>query len=267
MARVSSDAKGGPLRDGAPLSHRIADEIRTQIDDGTLAPGAQLPTEVDLMQLHSVSRNTVRGALRRLIDEGLVVAGQGRGTFVRESHEPIVWDWTTLESRNAHHHEVAGLDQWSAAVTATGRQPRQEITVSIVEPPPPVARRLGIKPKSGTAVVLRRRVRFVDHVPYQLADSYFPVGLVTGTPLMEPRDVSAPGGILASVGLIQARYHDEITVRMPTRGEIERLSLPAATPVAEHMRTGYDADDQPLRVMITILPGDRHVLAYDVPAE
>lgn len=100
-----------------------------------------------------------------------------------------------------------------------------------------------------------------------LADSYFPKELVRGTPLMLPEDVSAPGGVLASGGLIQARHRDEITVRMPTRAEIEKLSLPAAAPVAVHMRTGYDQNDRPLRVMITILPGDRHVIRYDVPAE
>jgi GntR family transcriptional regulator len=42
---------------------------------------------------------------------------------------------------------------------------------------------------------------------------------------------------------------------------------PSATPVAVHMRTGYDENDRPLRVMITILPGDRHVIRYDVSAE
>lgn len=36
---------------------------------------------------------------------------------------------------------------------------------------------------------------------------------------MEPRDVAAPGGVLASVGLIRTKYRDEIAVRMATRHE------------------------------------------------
>jgi GntR family transcriptional regulator len=256
------------VKDGVPLYHRLADTIRAQITDGELSPGSQLPGELELVKRHGVSRITIRLALKRLIDEGLLVAGQGRGTFVRERHEPITWNWSVLESRGNHQNTPPdrGLDQWATAVELAGRQSRQEVTVSIVTPPPPVAVRLRMDPTSGVTV-LRHRIRYVDHEPYQLADSYFPVELVQGTPLMEPRDVSAPGGVLASVGLIQDRYHDEITVRMPTRAETEELSLPAATPVAEHMRTGYDADDRPLRVMVTILPGDRHVIAYDVAAE
>jgi hypothetical protein len=47
----------------------------------------------------------------------------------------------------------------------------------------------------------------------------FPQELVAGTLLMEPRDVAAPGGVLASVGLIRTKYRDEIAVRMATRHE------------------------------------------------
>ncbi len=138
--------------------------------------------------------------------------------------------------------------------------------MSIRRPPADVAERLELDLATALTVV-RERVRMVDQDPHARADSCFPEELVRGTPAMLPEDVSAPGGVLASVGLIQARYRDEITVRMPTRTEIEKLNLPAATPVAVHMRTGYDKDGRPLRVMVTVLPGDRHVIAYDVSAD
>ena len=31
------------------------------------------------------------------------------------------------------------------------------------------------------------------------------------------------------------------------------------------MITGYDAADQPLRCVLSVLPGDRHVVVYDRP--
>jgi DNA-binding GntR family transcriptional regulator len=252
---------------GAPKYHWIADQIRERILSGELGEGERLPGEADLMETYEVSRNTVRLALKRLTDEGLVVADQGRGTFVRESPKPFVWDWSTLESRSRHvQAHTTGHDQWATSVIEAGRVPRQDIQVSIVTPPAPIAERLGLDPVTGIAV-LRRRVRSVDHEPYLLADSYFPADLVQGTPLMEPRDVSAPGGVLAALGRIQVHYRDEMTARMPTRAEIQTLRLPAATAVIEHTRTGYDAEGKPLRVMVTILPGDRHVVTYDVVAD
>ncbi|OEJ51978.1 GntR family transcriptional regulator [Streptomyces agglomeratus] len=248
-----------------PRYHRIADDLRAQIERGELAPGQQLLTEFELMEQYTVSRNTVRLALRRLTDEGLIIAGQGRGSFVRKRLTPAVWDWSVLESRSRHRSDANG-DQWASVVAESGREPRQEVKVTIRRPSAEIARQLQLDPETALTVV-RERVRIVDQDPYALADSYFPEELVRGTALMLPEDVAAPGGVLASIGLIQVRYQDEITVRMPTRGESEKLGLPAATPVAVHMRTGYDKDDRPLRVMITILPGDRHVIRYDVSAE
>jgi DNA-binding GntR family transcriptional regulator len=256
------------MTSAAPKYHWIADQIRERILTGELEEGERLPGETELMAAYEASRNTVRLAIKRLTDEGLLFADQGRGTFVRASPKPFVWNWTTLESRKQHeaYSDAAENDQWASSVIAAGRVPRQDIQVSIVTPPAPIADRLGLDPVTGVAV-LRRRVRSVDHEPYLLANSYFPADLVQGTPLMEPRDVSAPGGVLASLGLVQVRYRDEITGRPPTRTEIQTLSLRPGTTMIEHMRTGYDADGRPLRVMVTVLPGDRHVSVYDVAAD
>jgi GntR family transcriptional regulator len=132
-------------------------------------------------------------------------------------------------------------------------------------PSPVIAERLNLDPENDL-VVVRRRVRYVDDMPFQLADSYFPEALVRGTQLMLPKDVSAPGGLLASIGHPQARFIDEIKIRMPTKEESSRLGLPTGTPIAEHMRTGYGKDKSPLRVMVTIAPGDRHTLVYELEA-
>ncbi|WP_055499047.1 GntR family transcriptional regulator [Streptomyces albus] len=249
-------------------AQEIASDLREKIEAGRLKGGEALPSESKLMSEYGYSRETVRAGVRTLVEEGLVVTGQGQGKYVREDFPPVVWNWTTLESRSRHANAVEGQtagDQWASAVAEEGGTPRQEVTVSIVQPPPHVRKCLEL-PDDGLAVA-RKRVRYVDNRPYALADSYFPQELVTGTPLMEPRDVSAPGGILASIGLIQAVYRDEISVRMPTRQESEQLALPAATPVAEHTRTGYDSDGKPLRCMVTILPGDRHKIRYEVSTD
>jgi len=37
------------------------------------------------------------------------------------------------------------------------------------------------------------------------------------------------------------------------------------TPEAEHIRTGYTASDRPVRVMVSIVPGDTLILQYTIP--
>jgi GntR family transcriptional regulator len=38
-------------------------------------------------------------------------------------------------------------------------------------------------------------------------------------------------------------------------------------PVGHLLRTDFDQHDRPVEVYIVILPADRHVLLYDVPAD
>lgn len=60
----------------------IVTQIRAMIDRGELAVGDRLPPERRLAEMFSVSRNTVREAIRSLADQGLLESRQGAGTFV-----------------------------------------------------------------------------------------------------------------------------------------------------------------------------------------
>ena len=61
---------------------RVARELRKEIADGVYPVGSQLPTEHELCERFSVSRYTVREALRRLREDNLVVSRPRAGTVV-----------------------------------------------------------------------------------------------------------------------------------------------------------------------------------------
>lgn len=58
---------------------------------------------------------------------------------------------------------------------------------------------------------------------------------------------------------------DEVIVRMPTPEEAAALRIEPGTPVAEHRRVGYTAQSRPVRLMISVIPGDTITLRYVVP--
>ncbi|GAA2588284.1 GntR family transcriptional regulator [Winogradskya consettensis] len=60
----------------------IADDLTAKIRAGELAPGAMLPPQKELSSRYGVTLVTLRQALQRLEDEGLVSQEPGRGTFV-----------------------------------------------------------------------------------------------------------------------------------------------------------------------------------------
>lgn len=63
---------------------QVAEAIRTQVIEGTLAPGDTLPSERELARQMEVNRSTVREALHRLEGMGLVQIQQGGATRVND---------------------------------------------------------------------------------------------------------------------------------------------------------------------------------------
>jgi DNA-binding GntR family transcriptional regulator len=78
----STGAARPPAQVGDPLYAVVARTLRGEIVDGAYPVSAQLPTEGALSTRFAVSRHTVREALRRLREEGLVSSRRGAGTMV-----------------------------------------------------------------------------------------------------------------------------------------------------------------------------------------
>lgn len=75
--RLSAQSSAGEL-----LYLQVVNTLKDEILSGIYPIGSQLPTEEELCARFSVSRYTVREALRRLRDDRLVTSRQGAGTTV-----------------------------------------------------------------------------------------------------------------------------------------------------------------------------------------
>src|ERR1700722_10064192 len=148
---------------------RIVSDLREQVLSGQRAPGDRMPSESELSATYRTSRPTVRRALAVLRGEGLIVTGQGSGTFVRA--RPGVQICVT--GSNYRRHRALGMPGFNAQVLEQGQSPRQDITeVAQVSAPPDVAQKLDLTDAS--PVIMRRRVFLADNVPVALTDSYYP---------------------------------------------------------------------------------------------
>jgi GntR family transcriptional regulator len=89
------------MADVRPGDHRylqVARTLRKEIVDGVYPVGSQLPSEHQLCERFSVSRYTVREALRRLRDDNLVSSRPRTGTLVvpRPSSDSYVQDVVSI---------------------------------------------------------------------------------------------------------------------------------------------------------------------------
>jgi GntR family transcriptional regulator len=246
--------------DGRSLQLRIADAIRAKITSGEYPPGSKLPGLPALARTHQASLVTVRLALARLRQEGLVISRQGAGNFVRA--QPTVRRFGIGRySRSVW----AGASPQALLIAEGARQGRavwQDTETGQVPAPAFAAERLGIS--EGDPVNVRRRVTTIDGVINQSADSYFPVsagernpGLLTGT---------GPGGHIARINAVSPvqEIQEEITARMPTSPEAARLQIPEGTPVLDVIRT-YHTAEGPLDVARFIIRADMAVFDYRFP--
>lgn len=254
----------GPISD-QPLWEDVADGLRDMIDGGKYQPGDTLPSETDLAEEYGVSRDTVRRALGRLTSQGLLSPGKGRrGRKVRTSNPLTFYAVKSEAADRMTERRAKGVDAWLADAADQGRHAGQEIAVAIEEAHADIAERLALP--VGELVAARRRLRTIDGEPHNLNDTYYPRSISAGTLIENPADI--PEGVIAYMaerGYVQDQYRDDLSARMPTPSEAERLQVPPGVPVLIQYRTGY-MDGKPVKVTMTIWPGDRTSLVYEFPA-
>lgn len=116
-----------PVR-GVTLSAQVARQIEDLITSGRWPVGTRIPAENDLVAQLGVSRNTVREALRSLVDTGLLEARSGDGTYVRalsELEAPLVRRASRASLTDAV--EVRGLLEQQAARLAALRRSEADV--------------------------------------------------------------------------------------------------------------------------------------------
>lgn len=267
-----------------PMYKRVAEDLRGKIESGELAPGSKLPTELELMDEYgekfgssSISRNTVRDAIKLLVTRGLVVTRAGKGTFVVRKIDPFV---STLSGSPEVGREtvryMSEVDGYASEVEESGRRPNvSEPRVEVQRASRRIASLLALEP--GAQVISRYQERSIDETPWSMQTTFYPMEWATergASRLLVAENIT--DGIVRYVedalGVKQVGLHDLITARVANSHEAAFFELPADGQVAvfEVSRVGFDEHGRPLRLTVTVYPADRNYLAYDegqVPAE
>jgi DNA-binding GntR family transcriptional regulator len=153
-------------RDRRTLVARTREDLARRIRSGEFRAGEQLPSEPELARTYSVSRVTMREALKGLQQEHLLYAIHGRGTFVAPA--PITRPITRLQS------VTELVDDLGYTMTTRVLEARDEPASGHN------AAALGVD--EGTPLVRLERLRLVDDRPAIYSLDIFPASLVQGVP-------------------------------------------------------------------------------------
>ena len=177
---VQAGAANRPL-----LADVVRDGLRRAVITGSYQPGSKLPNEDALASRFTVSRATIREAVRGLVEEGYLSRRQGSGTFV--TARPLL--------RNSLDTNFS----YTAYLESTGvRAGRRILEIRTIPASASVAEQLDVEP--GHAIVEVRRVRTADDRPAVYSIDHLPAEIVDAD-----RDRGALDGSMYA--LLAARGH------------------------------------------------------------
>jgi GntR family transcriptional regulator len=223
-----------------PRYYEIEQALRARI--AKLQPHAGLPSDAELCREFGVSRMTARGAVQRLVHEGLVYRVPGRGTFVAEGG-----------ARRSAAHILSFSDE----MRRRGRAPTSRLIERLRRPATPdEERRLGV----GDVVVIRR-VREADGEPVALETAVFPAARV-----LDLESVSL-FATLAAAGSIPTAGRAAIGAEAATAEDARLLQVKRGTPLLVERRLIDDQDGTPLELTESRYVGSRYGLDVDFDVE
>lgn len=227
----------------APLHFQLAELLTRRIAGDVWAPGFKLPPEPAISEALGLSRATVRQALGRLEQQGLIVRQKGRGTFVASS-EPRSW---LLQSTDGFFEDEA--QRQGRTVTSTVL--RQD-----VEPLPPWACD-ALRVESGHEGLTVERLRSVDGRVALYVVNHLPAELADAVLTMEDGSESLYGRLHETHGIevVGGRRTLEAVAAGERLGAL--LGVEPAAPVAFVESVSWDRDRRPFDCYRAWLRTDR----------
>jgi GntR family transcriptional regulator len=227
-----------------PLWIQAVDHILREITEGRLTTGMRLPPERELCARLNVSRVTLRKALLKLVDDGVLTSSHGRGWYVAGGATRKEWP-NSLESFS-ETAERMGL-------VASSRILRSEIAPATIDE----AEELSIAP--GTLLFHLERVRMLNEVPIAVDDSRVPASLVPG---FDDVDFTAASLYeqLSRAGLDLLRAESTIEAREADAYLSTNLLVDVGSPVLVMRQVVVDGAARPIFASAIRYAGDRYRL-------
>ncbi|MDQ0471035.1 phosphonate metabolism transcriptional regulator PhnF [Labrys wisconsinensis] len=210
---------------------RVYSTLQTRIVRGVMAQGQQLPAENDLADEFQVHRNTVRRAIERLREQGLIRVQHGVGSFVRE--QTIV-------------HSLGPQTKLSATLRRINRvETRRVLDSGRVRAGSEIGLALGVP---ATRFVHRiRMLNLIDDHAAILSNIYFPLPRLDGigVALEETGSITEA---LRRCGVPKfTRRESRLSAAMLSQPDAALLEQPRSVPVLSVRNVNVDEEGRPVQ--------------------
>lgn len=226
-----------------PLYVQLMEELETSIRNGVYKPGDKIMTEAEMAKEYGVSLITVRKAVGSLMEKGLVVRKQGKGTFV---------------TKPKYSRNMKKLQSFTEMCEQMGVKPGARVLENrLTAADKKVSDRLGIEP--GSNVVYISRLRLADGEPVQVEKSYFPLKYA----FLLDEDLNNGSMfecLKEKAGAKVASSEKMIELCRATAEEAALMDVKKGDYLLFVKSTAYDENGEPMYAGIQLINGDRFSL-------
>lgn len=232
-------------RSGVPLYRQLMDVLGEAIGDDVLPIGSALPTEAELAKRFGVSRITVREALQRLENEGVIRKQKAKNAVI-----------VAKPSADASSWEINSIDDIIAAASGA------ELDIQSYRPEtaPDVAPVLGLAP-SEPMHCLRSILRKSGEA-YAVSTIYFAPAVGSRLARHHFDDVIVFRVMQRELGIELGDVRMTAGAELASAALAGQLGCAVGSPLLRTRLVYRTTDNQPVEVALTEYPADRFSLSY-----
>lgn len=227
-----------------PLYRQIHELLRHRISTGVYAHGGQIPSENALCRELRVSRVTLREALRQLVQERLLVAVPGKGTFV--ALEPPKGLARVQYSGFLEDLQDRVLTLKVAEASASRMAPTEELRALL---------RLGPDERE---IAVFTRLRLIEDEPFSYTLNYLRPSIADRVPVQQLYAVPLLKILREDLAIPIVRARETIEAAPANPEVAAKLGLPVLFPVLHMKRVMFTIKDHPLELVETFYRADKY---------
>lgn len=223
---------------------QVREILAKEMAEGRYPVGERFPTDQELCKRFSVSRHTVREALRSLQQEGVLSRQRGAGTVVTApSPPPYVQALESLTELDSYAAETRFECMMEGVVTV-----RDEL-----------AAQLGCEPGSNWLRFAGLRYRKEDSNPLCWTEVFLAEDLIRHRAALSEADGPIYDRVRRICGVTAEVVEQNVGAVAITKGHAGLLNYPEGAPALLIRRRYMDKSGTPFEISLSVHPGDRYV--------
>lgn len=228
------------------LHEQLSDRLRAEFE-ATYRAGDQIPTEEEIGRRYQLSRVTVRRAIQTLVDFGVLIRRQGKGTYLAHQKPRVVY-------------EIDHLGPFMAAFASSG----DKITASLIDFNWVTGKDVPAIFAGQDSALVYDRLYETEGTPHALLRISLPGRFGDKVTRADAASMGVYQILQDRLGVPPVRASFYISSELPDASQARRLRVSPTTPLLLLERISYDAADNAIEHTVHHLLPEVYKLSVNV---